>query len=67
MLYVVAEARSTVFFFWTKLALFIFDTVSSNKFYNEIYADLYKEIVKKYPIFVDILNSIVIDFYFTIT
>ena len=48
-----------------KLALFIFDTVSSNKFYNEIYADLYKEIVKKYPIFVDILNSIVIDFYST--
>ena len=46
-----------------KLALFIFDTVSSNKFYNEIYAGLYKEIVKVYPIFLDILDPIVNNFY----
>ena len=31
----------------------IFDIVSSNKFYSNIYADLYKELIQKYSIFYD--------------
>jgi hypothetical protein len=42
-----------------KIAQFIFDIASSNKFYGDIYADLYKELVEKFEIFSTILNDFV--------
>ena len=42
-----------------KIAQFIFDIASSNKFYGEIYADLYKELVSKFVVFRTILNEMV--------
>jgi hypothetical protein len=42
-----------------KIAQFIFDIASSNKFYGEIYADLYKELVCKFVVFRTILNEMV--------
>jgi hypothetical protein len=36
----------------------IFDIASTNKFYSELYANLYKQLTEKYPIF----QSIIIDF-----
>lgn len=38
-----------------KIGEFIFDISSTNKFYSELYADLYKEFVEKYDVFLDIL------------
>jgi hypothetical protein len=42
-----------------RVAQFIFDIASTNKFYGEIYADLYKELVLKFDIFRTILNEFV--------
>jgi len=42
-----------------KIAQFIFDIASSNKFYGEIYADLYRELVSKFVVFRTILNEMV--------
>jgi hypothetical protein len=42
-----------------RVAQFIFDIASTNKFYGEIYADLYKELVLKFDIFQTILNEFV--------
>lgn len=42
-----------------KIAQFMFDIASTNKFYGEIYADLYKELVEKFEIFSTILNDFV--------
>ena len=42
-----------------KIAQFIFDIASTNKFYGDIYADLYKELVEKFEIFSTILNDFV--------
>jgi hypothetical protein len=41
-----------------KISMSIFDIASTNKFYSELYANLYKQLTEKYPIF----QSIIIDF-----
>jgi hypothetical protein len=41
------------------IAQFVYDTASSNKFYGEVYADLYKELVDRFQIFSDILLQFV--------
>lgn len=45
-----------------KIANIILETASSNKFYSELYANLYKELVTKYSIFLDLLLSMVYTF-----
>tara|TARA_B100001758_G_C18247972_1_gene524206 strand:- start:76 stop:951 length:876 start_codon:yes stop_codon:yes gene_type:complete len=40
-----------------KIGNFIFETASSNKFYSEVYAILYSEIITKHSILKDILND----------
>jgi hypothetical protein len=39
------------------IAQSIFEVASTNKFYSEVYAKLYKSLLSKYPIFMDILND----------
>ena len=41
----------------SKISQFIFDTSSSNKFYSELYADLYKELIEKYSFFMKVLEE----------
>jgi hypothetical protein len=46
-----------------KIAQFIFDISSSNKFFTEIYATLYKELIDNYKdIYTDILNTFILNF-----
>lgn len=46
-----------------KIAQFIFDISSSNKFFTEIYANLYKELIDIYPdIYREILNTFIFHF-----
>lgn len=40
----------------------IFDIASTNRFYSEIYAKLYKELIAQFPIFSDLLNNFIIVF-----
>ena len=40
-----------------KIATTIFEIASTNKFYSEMYAILYKELMGKYPIFKDIVGT----------
>ena len=40
-----------------KIANFIFDIASTNKFFSEIYAELYKCLIEKFQIFTDVLNQ----------
>ena len=40
-----------------KIATTIFEIASTNKFYSEMYAILYKELMDKYPIFKDIVGT----------
>ena len=40
-----------------KIGNFIFETASSNKFYSEVYAILYSEIITKHSILKDVLND----------
>lgn len=40
-----------------KIGDFIFEISSTNKFYSELYADLYKVLVDRYSIYTDILQS----------
>lgn len=40
------------------IANYIFETASNNKFYSEIYADLYNDLIKKYHIFGDIIDGL---------
>jgi hypothetical protein len=37
----------------------IFDIASTNKFYSELYARLYKELLEKFPMFSDNMNSVI--------
>ena len=41
------------------IAISIFDTASTNKFYSELYATLYNELTIKYPIFKVIINEFI--------
>lgn len=46
-----------------KIAQFIFDISSSNKFFTEIYANLYKELIDIYPdVYREILNTFIFHF-----
>ena len=49
-----------------KICQFIFSIASTNKFYSELYGDLYEALSKKYSIFGDILNEFVSNFKRTI-
>lgn len=40
-----------------KIANNIFDIASTNKFFSEIYAELYKCLIERFPIFREVLNS----------
>jgi hypothetical protein len=40
----------------------IFDIASTNKFYSEIYANLYKELLQEFPIFGEILQTFILAF-----
>ena len=42
-----------------KIATAIFEIASTNKFYSELYATLYKELIDKHPIFNNILNDFI--------
>jgi hypothetical protein len=41
-----------------KVAETIFEIASANKFYSEIYADLYAELINKYSVFKDLMNGL---------
>ena len=43
----------------TKVATAIFDIASNNKFFSEIYADLYKDLIASYGVFNDIIASFI--------
>ena len=49
-----------------KIATAVFSIASSNKFYSELYADLYRELVAKFDIFKSILETFVAGFVDTI-
>ena len=49
-----------------KIGKFILETVSSNKFYSELYADLYKVLMTKYTLFEEIMTNMVTEFKNTI-
>jgi hypothetical protein len=49
-----------------KIAQFIFDIASANKFYSELYADLYEELVQQFHIFKEILLTYVFEYKQTI-
>jgi hypothetical protein len=38
-----------------KIVNFIFETGCANKFYSELYAKLYKELIEKYPVFKEVI------------
>jgi hypothetical protein len=44
------------------IAQFIFDIASTNKFFSEMYADLYKALVDKFAVFSNILKEFVLDY-----
>ena len=45
-----------------KVATAIFDIASTNKFYSEMYAKIYKELMDLYPVFQTILNDFLLQF-----
>jgi hypothetical protein len=45
-----------------RIALVLFDIAKSNKFYSEIYAKLYKELIDKFPYFNDIIEPFINQF-----
>jgi hypothetical protein len=45
-----------------KVATAIFDIASTNKFYSEMYAKIYKELMDLYPVFKNILNDFLLQF-----
>lgn len=48
------------------VAKFVFDVASANKFYSELYADLYKELLNDFPVFKEILANFVANYKTTI-
>jgi len=42
-----------------KIVNFIFETGCANKFYSELYATLYKELIETYPIFKEVINPFI--------
>ena len=42
-----------------KIAAIIFDIASTNKFYSELYALLYSELVQRFPVFNDVLSGFI--------
>jgi hypothetical protein len=46
-----------------KVASTIFDIASANKFYSDLYADLYVELINKYEIFDDLLDGLIEKYY----
>lgn len=42
-----------------KIVNFIFDTGCANKFYSELYAKLYKELIETYPVFREIISPFI--------
>jgi len=47
---------------YTEIAALIFEIASTNKFYSNIYADLYKELVEQFPVFNTVLNDMIFKF-----
>lgn len=45
------------------IAQSIFDIASSNKFYSEIYAVLYRELIEKYAFFSDYISNVITEYY----
>jgi len=41
------------------IAIAIFDIASTNKFYSELYATLYKELIEKFPVFIENVSPVV--------
>ena len=50
-----------------KVATAIFDIASTNKFYSEMYAKIYKELIDLYPVFREILDDFLLQFLNTIS
>jgi hypothetical protein len=42
-----------------KIVNFIFETGCANKFYSELYAKLYKELIEQYPVFKDVITPFI--------
>lgn len=45
-----------------KVAQTIFEISSTNKFFSELYADLYRDLIMKFPIFQELLNNMISNF-----
>ena len=45
------------------IAQSIFDIASSNKFYSEIYAGLYRELIEKYAFFSEYISNVITEYY----
>ena len=50
-----------------KVAIAIFDIASTNKFYSEMYAKIYKELMEIYPVFRKILDEFILQFLNTLS
>ena len=50
-----------------KVAITIFDIASTNKFYSEMYAKIYKELIDMYPIFQTLINDFLLQFLNTVS
>ena len=46
-----------------RVAQSIFDIASSNKFYSELYAQLYQELIEKYDFFKEYVTNLIEDYY----
>jgi hypothetical protein len=50
-----------------KIATAIFEIASTNKFYSEMYAKIYKELMDIYPVFQDLLTDFLLQFLNTVS